>query len=97
MHARIITAQVQHNRLEEASRLYWEALMPAAQQQPGFNGGWLLVDRHTGKSLAILLWETETDLKTGEANHLLQQQIAQVARTFVGTPVREVYEVSLLA
>jgi hypothetical protein len=95
MHVRIITAQIQHDRIDEASRLYREALMPAARQQQGFKGGWLLLDYHTGKGLAVLLWETETDLKTAEANHLLQQQIAQVAQTFVSTPVREIYEVSV--
>ena len=96
MHARIITAQVQHNQLDEASRLYREMLVPAAQQQPGFKGGWLLLDRHTGKGQAILLWETEADLKAAETNRLLQQRIAQVAQTFVGTPGREIYEVSVL-
>jgi hypothetical protein len=95
MHARIITVQIHHDRLDEATHLYREALLPAAQQQPGFNGGWLLVDRYTGKGLAILLWETETDLKRGEANHLVQQQIAQIAQNFVATPVRELYEVSV--
>ena len=95
MHARIITAQVQHDRLNEASRLYQEQLMPTARQQPGFKGAWLLLDRHTGKGLAILLWETETDLRAGETNHYLQQQIAQLAQTFVSTPLREVFEVSV--
>jgi hypothetical protein len=95
MHARIITVQIQHDRLDEASRLYHDQLMPAARQQPGFKGSWLLLDRHTGKGLAILLWETETDLRAGEANFLLQQQIAQVAQTFVSTPLRELFEVSV--
>ncbi len=59
MHARIITAQVQHDQLDEASRLYQEGLIPAARQQQGFKGGWLLMDRHTGKGVVILLWETK--------------------------------------
>lgn len=95
MHARIITAQIQHDQLNEASRLYQEQLLPTAKQQSGFKGSWLLLDRHTGKGLAILLWETETDLRAGEANHLLQQQIAQMAQTFVSTPLRELFEVSV--
>jgi hypothetical protein len=95
MHARILTVQIQHDRLDEASRLYQEQLLPAVRQQSGFKGSWLLVDRHTGKGLAILLWETETDLRAGEANHLLQQQIAQMARTFVSTPLRELFEVAV--
>jgi hypothetical protein len=95
MHARIITVQIQHDRLDETSRLYQEQLLPAAQQQAGFKGGWLLLDRHTGRGLAILLWETETDLRAGEANHLLQQQLAQVVQTFVSTPLRELFEVTV--
>jgi hypothetical protein len=69
--------------------------MPIARQQPGFKEGWLLLDNHTGKGLVILLWETEIDLKAGEANHLLQQQIAQMAQACVSTPLRELFEVNV--
>ena len=35
--------------------------MPAAKQQKGFKGLYLLHDRNTGKGLTISLWETEAD------------------------------------
>lgn len=95
MHARLITVQIQHDQLDEASRLYQEQLLPIARQQSGFKGGWLLLDRHTGKGLAILLWQAETDLRAGEANPLLQQQMGHLAQTFVGTPWRECFEVAV--
>jgi hypothetical protein len=95
MHARIITVQIHHDRLDEASHLFQEQLISAARQQSGFKGGWLLMDRHTGKGLAIFLWKTETDLRAGEANSFLQQQLAQMAQTFVSTPLRELFEVSV--
>jgi quinol monooxygenase YgiN len=94
MYARIITAQVQHNQLDQARRLYREALLPAAQQQFGFDGGWLLLDRNTGKSLMILLWASEAALKGGEASPGFKQPLAKLAACFIGTPLREAYEVS---
>jgi len=82
MHARVITAQLAHDRLDEAGRHY---------HRPGFRGALLLVDEDTGKSLTILLWETEADLRASERDSAYPQQLAA---SFAGTPTREVYQVS---
>lgn len=95
MVARLITAQVQYNCFDEAGRLYREGLLPAARQQPGFAGGWFLLNPATGKGLIILLWAGQAELKAGEAGAGFQKQFRQLAACFVGLPERETYQVSL--
>jgi len=91
MHARVITAQLGHDKLGEAGRLYQQTLLPIVGGQPGFRGALVLVDGDTGKSLTILLWETEADLRASERDGAYPQQLAA---SFTGTPMHEVYEVS---
>jgi hypothetical protein len=91
MHARVITAQLAHDRLDEAGRHYRQTLLPNLGHQPGFRGALLLVEADTGKSLTILLWETEADLRASERDSAYPQQLAA---SFAGTPTREVYQVS---
>lgn len=61
MYARITTTQFSPYRVEEAINIARELTLPAAQQQPGFKGYLMLVDRSTGKGLTITLWESEDD------------------------------------
>ena len=97
MYVRLMTAQVHPGKIEEALRLYHESVGPAIRGQPGFKSALLLIDRNTCKSITLILWESEADLRAGEASNSFQQQIAQVAHVFSSTPAREVYEVSALA
>ena len=94
MHVRIVTAQVQPDKIDETILIYRDSVGPAFKQQPGFKGTLLLMDRNTCKSISIVIWETEADLKASEASGFYQQQIAKVADFFASTPVREVFEVS---
>jgi heme-degrading monooxygenase HmoA len=94
MIVRLLTAQVQPARLDDASRLFQEAVSPALHGQPGFRGAWLLLDRNTCKSIALTLWDSETDLHTGEGGHAFQHQLAQLQSLLASTPTRELYEVN---
>jgi hypothetical protein len=61
MYARVTTTQFSPYRLEEAIHIAREQIVPAAQQQTGFKGFLMLVDRSTGKGITITLWEGEED------------------------------------
>jgi heme-degrading monooxygenase HmoA len=39
------------------------ALLPRAQEMPGYKGALSLVDRNTGKSVSITLWDSEEALR----------------------------------
>jgi heme-degrading monooxygenase HmoA len=69
--------------------------MPVSKQQQGFKGAFLLTDPNTGKGVSITFWETEADMRAGEASGYYQEQIAKFAQVFAGPPTREGYEVSV--
>ncbi|HLE29970.1 MAG TPA: antibiotic biosynthesis monooxygenase [Anaerolineales bacterium] len=95
MHARVVTVQVQPGKIEETIRIYRDSVVPAAKEQKGFKGALLLTDPNTGKGVSVTLWETEADLKAGEASGYYQEQIAKFGAVFAAPPAREAYEVSL--
>jgi heme-degrading monooxygenase HmoA len=63
----------------------------ARKAAPGYKGSYLLSNRATGKSLAVILWASEADL---QAHTAIAEQGREVARAsgVVSTPWEE-YEV----
>ena len=96
MYARVVTAQVSPDKMEEAIRVWRDSVASALKQQKGFKSGRLLVDRKTGKVVAAAVWETEADLQaTGEGSAFFQEQVAKLAGFFTAPPVAEHYEVAV--
>jgi heme-degrading monooxygenase HmoA len=83
--------------MDEATGIYRDSVVPAAKQQKGFKGLYVLGDRKTGKGLTIALWETEADMMAGENSGYYQQQVAKFKDLFSAPPVREAYEVTVQA
>ena len=61
MFARVITAQAGPQGLDGFMGLARQQL-PAASQQPGFNGFYVLTDAETGKVMIISLWATREQM-----------------------------------
>ncbi len=99
MNARVTFVQIVPGKLDEAVDLYRDSVLPAAEQQKGFKGLYLLTltDRSAGKGISITLWETEADMIAGENSGYYQQQLAKFKDVFGAPPVREAYEVSVQA
>ncbi len=95
MYARVVTTQYQPGKIDEGLQIFLNSIMPAARQQPGYKGALALVDRSTGKAIAIGLRETTADMQATETSGYLAEQFAKVAPLIVGAPVVEVYEVSI--
>jgi heme-degrading monooxygenase HmoA len=95
MYARLVTVQIQQGKVDEANKIYQDSVMPAAQQQNGFKGGYLLSDPNTGKNVSIALWETEDDMKASEKSGYLQEQIAKFAAVLAAPPTTEHFEVAV--
>jgi heme-degrading monooxygenase HmoA len=93
MHARVTHFQVLPGKFDEITGLWRNSVIPAAQDEKGFQGVLLLADRNTDKCIAITLWETEADMTMGEASGFYQQQLAKFKDVFGAPPVREHYEV----
>ncbi len=97
MYARVTIVQIQPGKVDEATRIYKDSVVPAAKQQKGFKGIYMLTDRNTGKGISIALWDTEADMKAGESSGYFQQQLAKFKELFGAPPVREHYEVTVQA
>ena len=95
MYARLTISQIQPGKMDEGIQIVRDSILPAAKQQQGFRGILFLSDQSANKGIAITLWETEADMRAGEASGYYQAQIAKVASLLAAQPVREAYEVSI--
>jgi heme-degrading monooxygenase HmoA len=92
MYARIVMAEIDPGRLNEAVQRWHESVAPSAQQQPGFRGARLLIDRGTGKVLSMTQWEAAPDIS--RSIDWNQGQLAKFAALVLIPPrVEEGYEV----
>src|SRR5215208_844901 len=93
MYARITTTHFSPYRIEEAISIVRGQTVPAAQQQTGFKGYLMLVDRRTGKSLTITLWEEEPDREvTGANSEYYRDAIGKIVPLLVEAPMVEDFE-----
>jgi heme-degrading monooxygenase HmoA len=97
MHARVSTAEVQPGRIDELVSLSRDSVLPAAQQQQGFRGGFWLTDSDTNKVMIVTLWETKEDMEAGERSGYYREQVGKFGGMLAGGVVREAYEVSIQA
>ena len=97
MYARLSTAAVQPDKMDEVIAVSRDAGLPAARQQPGFKGALWLTDRDANKLMAVSLWEIREDMETGEQSGYYREQIGRLGGMLAGDVVREAYEVSIQA
>jgi heme-degrading monooxygenase HmoA len=97
MYARVTIVHIQPEKQTEAVEIYRESVVPAARQQPGFNGAFLLTEPSSNKGYSITFWETEADMKAGETSGYYQAQLAKIASLVAAPPVQEACEVSVQA
>lgn len=94
MHARVATARVQPGKMDSLVSRLRDSVYPVYRQQQGFRGALALTDANTGKGISITLWDTEADMRAGEASTEQQRAALSDVRD---SPVVEYYEVSIQA
>lgn len=97
MYARAVNVQFQPGKVDEASRIVTESIVPVMKEQKGFKGQLLLTQRDTGKAISINLWETEADLTAFETSPLYRELLGKLAGVLAAPPASERYEVSVQA
>ncbi len=93
MHARLLRFQTKLDRIDQASKIFEESIIPLCQKQKGYKGAFFLTDRETGNCVPMTLWETEEDMLKTEHSRFFQEQILKIMNLFTDSPVRESYEV----
>ena len=93
MIARVSTFRGPAEHLEEGFAIYRERIAPWLRDATGFRGWLGLIDRESGKAIAISFWATREDAESPSAGAGLRDEVA----TTVGTPLEsaEFYEVEL--
>lgn len=94
MHARVTTLTLQRDKVDEAIQLIRRGIADV-QQQAGYRNFLFLVDRATGKTSILTLWESESDLRATEASGFPQARMADLAPFTIGQPTREICEVAV--
>jgi heme-degrading monooxygenase HmoA len=94
MFARVSIIEGSPEQIEESIRFGREEAVPQAKKMRGFKGLYFLVDRKTGKEMAITLWETEADLHASAeaANRLREQTVQKIAAPPAKVEIYEVVE-----
>lgn len=92
--ARVTIIQIKSDKIDEAIKIYEESVTPARKGQKGSRGGYLLIDRKTGKGVAITFWASEEDAIASEQSGYYQEQLNKFKDVFAAPPVSERYEVS---
>jgi hypothetical protein len=66
MYARVTTLESPPEKMDDATRHVQEQLIPQLRQIDGFKGFIALGDRQSGKTLGVVLWESEEALRASE-------------------------------
>lgn len=93
MFARVTTAYIKPERVDKLIEIFDQSIVPAAREQEGYKGADLLIDRESGKGLAITYWETEKDAIANEESKYYQDQLLKTVMLFTADPRREGFEV----
>jgi hypothetical protein len=81
MYARLIETETTPVRVDELALAIRRELVTVLRRQHGFSGALSLIDRTTGRSLLVVLWETEL-----EAGRPLVECEAPILATFSCSP-----------
>jgi hypothetical protein len=96
MYARVTTTHFSPYRVDEAINNIHNHALPATQQQTGFKGFLMLVDRSTGKGYVITLWEEEEDRKvTGANSEYYREAIGHIVPLLMDAPAVEDLEIAI--
>jgi heme-degrading monooxygenase HmoA len=89
MFARAVNVQFQSGKVDEASHIVRDAIVPVLKEQKGFKGQFLLTQRDTGKAISINLWETKADLTAFESSPLYHELMGKLAGILAWPPAGE--------
>ncbi|HXF97876.1 MAG TPA: hypothetical protein VNJ46_04610 [Gaiellaceae bacterium] len=94
MYARVTSVEGSPERVEQGISSFRESVLPLIREAGG-RGALLLIDRETGKGMAITLWPDEQTMRASEerANELRRQVVQEMGAG--GEPRVDRYEVAV--
>jgi heme-degrading monooxygenase HmoA len=96
MHARLSRfAGLDPERIDETLRQFRQDSLSNLEEQPGFRGITVCVNRKTGQAVVLALWETEADMKQSEEVAIRAREQAVATAGPSREPIVDSYEVIL--
>jgi heme-degrading monooxygenase HmoA len=95
MFAQLTILHCADGRLDDLAGRYRQHLVPLTQAQLGYRGLYLLLDRATGKVVALSLWDSVEDARAYTASDCYQDHLAALGTCLARTPDYEGYEVGV--
>jgi len=97
VYAIAVSSQIQPDKLDEATTIFRDSVVPAYSKMSGFKSALLLIDPTSAKGLGITLWESEADREVVAKSGALQEQLAKFAKVLAAPPSPGMYEVKVQA
>ena len=94
MFARLVSAQVGADKVNEGITIWKEKDIPLMESVKGYRGAYLLIDRKTGKVTSMALWDSEEEAVADEKSVLHQEQVGMYKGLLIGETVAQYFEVS---
>lgn len=96
MHARLSRfAGLDPERIDETLRQFQQDALSNLEEQPGFRGITVCVNRGTGQAVVLALWETEADMRQSEEVAVGAREQAVATAGPSREPIVDRYEVIL--
>jgi heme-degrading monooxygenase HmoA len=94
MVARVTLAEVDTVRvsLDDAIELYEHSVLPALQEQEGFEGAYVLATPE-GKAMVLTFWEDDSAAGAGVESGFYAEQVEKFVTLYRTPPGRELYDV----
>jgi heme-degrading monooxygenase HmoA len=94
MHARLSRfAGLPPERIDQTVQEFEQQQLPAIEQQTGYRGVMVLLNRGGGQAAAVTFWETEADLRESEKLAGRAREAAVVTAQPAREPIVDRYEV----
>jgi quinol monooxygenase YgiN len=93
MYARVITAQLHPDRIDDFLRAWQEGTLPTVRQAAGFQDVTMYVDRATGRATMVAHYDSEAAATAAHAG--MRERNAPLAEYFATPPGGGVYEVAV--
>ena len=95
MHVQISRVKIAGGRIQEATQLFRESVLPVVVEQPGFIKFYLFSDPTQDELIIESFWDTSEDIEALQVSGFYQQQVGKFGAIFAAPPERRVFTVAL--
>ena len=96
VHARKGALYPRSGQFDRVLQVLREAVVPAARQQPGYDGMILLENRQAGKIVTITMWESRVEMLASQRGEYVQEQVSRLITLLSKPPEIEDYGIEVL-